>query len=37
MKKIGYAGCRSPPEIVRQTFWLPLRLTLNENVEDDAY
>jgi hypothetical protein len=36
MKKIGYAGRRFPPEIIRQAIRLPLRFTLNEKVEYDA-
>jgi hypothetical protein len=34
--KIGYAGNHFRPEIIRQTFWLPFHLALNENVEDGA-
>ena len=34
--KIGYAGNHFRPEIIRQTFRLPLHLTPNENVEDGA-
>src|ERR1017187_6366451 len=29
MRKISYAGCRFPPEIIQQAIWLYLRFTLS--------
>ena len=35
MRKISYAGCRFPPEIIQQAIWLYLRFTLSlRDVED---
>ena len=35
MTKLSYAGCRFPPEIIRQAIWLYLRFTVSlRDVED---